>query len=134
MNIENNETCFVGLWQELEATKQQIEGSWCRFTVSNLVRQWWPMVEQARQQRPELPPADRTELCWLIAQKAEVGCLDLLPAPQLEPRVSRKILQVIIAYALGIGLNAVRLKALDHAYHTALPHGRRLNIGKHRAA
>ena len=120
--IENTGTCFVGLWRELELTRQRFREQCRHYCVRRVLQVW-------------LPGEATDEFIWQVCRNTVVGdeqlCgLDQLPPPALYPRKHRELLRAVVAVGLGIGLRKVRLHDLDAAYSIAFPQSTPLNVNK----
>jgi len=123
--IENNEECFVQLWQRLERTRQLFGMQYKRFCIRRVLQSW--LGSEATDEMIG-------DVCELAAthEYEPVYGLDELPAPGLHPRKCREFLRALVAVRLGIGVRKVDLKALDRAYSVAFPHSTPLNVNKKR--
>lgn len=127
MKIENNQACFVQLWQQLERTRQHL-GEQCKhFCIRNLLKSWFGA---------EATDDFIWEVCHLaslaLPDEAPFYGYDILPPPLHFPRRHRELLRAIVAVSLGIGARKVHLKELDAAYRAAFPHSKRMNVNKHK--
>jgi hypothetical protein len=124
MKIENNEKCFVLLWQRLERTRQLLGMQYKRFCIRRVMKSWLGS---------EATDDMIWEVCFrTVVDDEQVYGLDELPAPALHPRKSREFLRALVAVKLGIGMRKVNLDALDRAYSVAFPHSTPLNVNKKR--
>lgn len=124
MKIENNEKCFVLLWQRLERTRQMFGMQYKRFCIRRVMKSWLGS---------EATDDMIWEVCFrTVVDDEQVYGLDELPAPALHPRKSREFLRALVAVKLGIGMRKVNLDALDRAYSVAFPHSTPLNVNKKR--
>ena len=127
MNIDNNQECFVQLWQRLERTRRLLRMQNKRFCIRNVLKSWFGAE------------AD-DDLIWEVCRAAtllldedEPICgWDELPPPSLYPRRHRELLRAVVSVKLGIGVRKVNLKALDSAYSIAFPKSTAINVGKKR--
>lgn len=123
IDIQNNQECFVALWQRLERTRQLFGMQYRRFCIRRVMHSW-------------LGSEATDDLIWQVCQLAAphdyepVYGLDELPPPSLHPRRSRDFLRALVAAHLNIGIRQVDLQALDRAYTVAFPHSTPLNIAK----
>ena len=121
VTIENNYECFVGLWRQLERTRQLFGMQYRRFCIRRILKSW-------------LGPEATDEFIWqvcfnTVVDEEQIYGYDELPPPTLHPRPSREFLRALVAVKLGIGMRKVDLRALDAAYSEAFP-GRRINVNK----
>jgi hypothetical protein len=122
--IENNEECFVQLWQRLERTRQLFGMQYKRFCIRRVLQSWLGS---------EATDDFIWEVCFnTVVDDRQFYGLDELPAPALHPRPSREFLRALVAVKLGIGMRKVDLKALDRAYSVAFPHSTPINVNKKR--
>lgn len=115
--IENTETCYLQLWLLLENTRLQLRQQYKRYCIRNLLKEWFG-------------PAATDDFIWEVCTKAEQLGLNELPIPDVDPRPHRELLRATVATILNLGMNAVNLIALDHAYSVAYPDGINLNVNK----
>ena len=115
--IENTETCFLQLWLLLENTRLQLRQQYKRYTIRNILQSWFGSVAT-------------DDFIWEVCTKAEQLGLNELPIPDVDPRPHRELLRATVATILNLGMNAVNLIALDHAYSVAYPDGINLNVNK----
>ena len=122
ITIENNEQCFVQLWQRLERTRQMFGMQYKRFCIRRVLQSWLGS---------EATDDFVWEVCFnTVVDEQQMYGYDILPAPALHPRASREFLRALVAVKLGIGMRKVDLKALDRAYSAAFPHSTPLNVNK----
>ncbi len=122
--IENNEECFVQLWQRLERTRQLFGMQYKRFCIRRVLQSWLGS---------EATDDFIWEVCFnTVVDDRQFYGLDELPAPALHPHPSREFLRALVAVKLGIGMRKVDLKALDRAYSVAFPHSTPINVNKQR--
>ena len=122
--IENNEECFVQLWQRLERTRQLFGMQYKRFCIRRVLQSWLGS---------EATDDFIWEVCFnTVVDDRQFYGLDELPASALHPRPSREFLRALVAVKLGIGMRKVDLKALDRAYSVAFPHSTPINVNKQR--
>ena len=125
MNIENTQECFVQLWLRLEHTRRLLKGQCKLFCVRRVLQSWFG---------PEATDDFIWEVCHRASLKLDdegpVCGYDILPLPQLSPRLYRELLRAVVAVKLGISSCKVKLRALDRAYCIAFPHGKRLDVNK----
>ena len=102
ITIENNQECFVMLWQKLERTRRLLGGQCKRYCIRNVLKSWFGFEAND----------------------------DELPEPSLFPRKHREFLRAIVAVKTGISYWRINLKALDAAYSIAFPKSTPININK----
>ena len=122
MTIENNQACFVQLWQKLERTRQLLTRQCKRFCIRNGLKSWFGYEAT-------------DDFIWEVCHKAAVdgepqAGWDELQAPSLYPRKHRELLRAIVAVKTGISYYKVNLKALDKAYSIAFPNSTPINVNK----
>lgn len=114
--IENNQACFLQLWQKLEQTRRLFGEQYKRYCIRRICQRWMPGVTDDF----------LFEVCSLCGQAG----YDELPLPALHPYPHREFLRALVAVTLGIGMRQVDLKALDAAYSEAFPRSTPLNVQK----
>ena len=129
MEIENNYSGFVSMWQQLEATRQLLAGQSKRFCVRNVLRSWFPRGALPRPRGEEMSFDDLVwNVCRVASPSGEIQGWTELPAPGIDPRPARDFLRALSQVALGIGARQVKLKELDGAYKGK----KRINVAKKR--
>ena len=122
IEIENNKACFVQLWLRLERTRRLLWGQCKRFCIRRVLKTWFGL---------RATDDFIWEVCMRTVVDDESACgWDLLPPPQLSPRIHRELLRAIVAVRLGIGLRKVNLHAIDAAYSIAFPNSTPINVNK----
>ena len=122
VTIENNYECFVGLWWQLERTRQLFGMQYRRFCIRRILKSWLG---------PEATDDFIWEVCFnTVIDEEQLYGLDELPPPSLYPRPSREFLRALVSVKLGIGMRKVDLHALDAAYSKAFPRSTPINVNK----
>ena len=122
ITIENNQECFVQLWQMLERTRRLLGGQYKRFCIRRVLKLWFGI---------EANDDFIWEVCHLAAVDGEPQeGWNELPLPSLYPRKHRELLRAIVAVKTGISFYKIDLKALDRAYSIAFPHSTPINVNK----
>ena len=122
IEIQNNQECFVLLWQKLERTRRLLGGQYKRFCIRNVLKVWFGY--------------DATDdFIWEVCHRALVGDepqegWSELPLPSLYPRRHRELLRAIVSVKTGISYYRVDLKALDSAYSIVFPNSTPINVNK----
>ena len=115
--ITNDKACFERLWAELEETRERFAERYRRYCIRRILQSW-------------LPGQATDDFIWEVCYKAELGGMEELPPPWLEPATHRIFLQALVSVSLAIGMRHVDLRALDAAYRQVFPQGASLNINK----
>ena len=125
IDIQNNQECFVQLWQRMERTRHLLGGQYKRFCIRNVLKAWFGYDAN-------------DDFIWEICHQATVDDepqegWNELPLPSLYPRQHRELLRAIVSVTLDIGMRKVSLKALDKAYSIAFPKSTAINVNKKRS-
>jgi len=126
IDIQNNQECFVQLWQRMERTRHLLGGQYKRFCIRNVLKAWFGYDAN-------------DDFIWEICHQATVDDepqegWNELPLPSLYPRKHRELLRAIVAVKTGISYYKIDLKALDAAYSIAFPESTPLNVNKKKRA
>ena len=122
IEIQNNQECFVLLWQKLERTRRLLGGQYKRFCIRNVLKVWFGYEAT-------------DDFIWEVCHRALVGDepqegWSELPLPSLYPRRHRELLRAIVSVKAGISYYRVDLKALDKAYSIVFPNSTPINVNK----
>jgi len=115
--IQDTETCYLQLWLMLESTRLSLREQYKRYCIRNLLKEWFG-------------PLATDDFIFEVCNKSCLEGLTELRMPECDPRTHRELLRATVATILHTGMNGIKLKALDRAYHIAYPDGITLNVNK----